>query len=372
MNRIKVLLLGGSGTLSTAILNEACSKGFDVSVFNRGNNNGKLPNFIQKIRGDFKKTDDLQNILIGNSYDIVVDFLSRIPSDIERVYPIFANQIKQYIFISSACVYRRGKEDFPITEDSPKPNIDWNYNIEKYECEKRLIALSDKFSSSYTIVRPYITYDAERIPFGLAPTYKYHRTIIERILNNKPMFVWDDGKTLTTSTFVDEFAKGCVGLFLNPKAKNEDFHITSECNYPIKEVLLQLYQSLDKEPNIVSFTSDEIGETLPNYKSMLKGDRSLPAIFDNSKIKDAVPNLKFTFTLKEGITRILEYYNKSDIYEYDYQYDAQIDRLLSTKGHCCHFSPYKNGNSKKRVLYYIYRYFPYNMASFLCRKLRIS
>ena len=136
---MRVLLLGGTGTLSTAICRLAVNKGIEVSVLNRGNNNSKLPKGVTIYKGNFHSKQDLLQCLEHGKYDVVIDFLSRIPSDIEHVYSIFSNNCQQFIFISSACVYRRAKEDFPIKETSPKPNKDWSYNIEKYNCEKKMI-----------------------------------------------------------------------------------------------------------------------------------------------------------------------------------------------------------------------------------------
>lgn len=366
-----VLLLGGTGTLSFDVMKIALEKGYSVSVLNRGNNNGKLPQDVEIIIGDFKKKEVLDKLFISRPFDVIVDFLSRTPEDIERIYPIFCNICKQYIFISSACVYRRDNEDFPINENSPKPNLNWSYNIEKYECENKLIELSRAASSCYTIVRPYITYNAERIPFGIAPSYKFHRTIIERLLNGKPMFVWDDGNVLTTSTYTAEFAVGLVGLFLNPSAVNEDFHITSNTVYPIKDVLKKLGERLGVKTTIISIPSDEICKICPNYRAMLMGDRALPAVFNNSKIKKAVPELEFKMTLEDGIDKIANYYNLLPTFDYDYQYDAQIDRLLSKKGVKCSYIKYK-GAEGKRCLYMLFRYFSYRWAMRINRYLKIS
>lgn len=67
--------------------------------------------------------------------------------------------------------------------------MNWDYNVEKYNSEKELVKLSQNASCYYTIIRPYITYDDERIPFGIAPSYKYHRTIIERLkMENQCLF----------------------------------------------------------------------------------------------------------------------------------------------------------------------------------------
>ena len=368
---IKVLLIGGSGTLSKAVLKESMTKGYSLTIMNRGRKSHQAPAGVEHIVCDVKNEVVLKEILKGRSFDVVVDFVSRIPSETRMLYSVFNGICKQYIFISTACVYRRSLEDMPIKEDSPKPNKNWSYNVEKYECEETLKTLSKESNTYYTIVRPYITYDDERIPFGIAPEYKYHRTIIERIKSGKPMFIWGDGQTMTTSTYVSEFAVGLVGLFLNEKACNEDFHITSSMSYPVIDVLTLLYEKLGQTPQVIHFANRELAEWLPQYKSMLLGDRVLPAVFDNSKIKNAVPEYESKIALSEGLDKILDYYNNKRDYKYDYKYDALIDRMLSNKGVKCGFKQYRFSSKRSRLIYLAYRYFQNTTANRICRLLNL-
>lgn len=366
MENKTVLLLGGTGTLSAAVLRQALSKGYKITIMNRGSNNNNVPSGVEVVIGNFENVTDIQSKFANREFDIVVDFLSRVPSDIERVYPIFKDKCQQYVFISSACVYRRAKEDFPIKEDSAKPNIDWSYNTEKYESEMKLQELSKNASSFYTIIRPYITYNEERIPFGIAPSYKCHSTIVERIKAGKPWFVWDDGKAMTTVTYTADFAVGTVGLFLNEKAKNEDFHITGDFSYTQMEVAEMLFQKLNTPLNIVSISTEKIAKTLPKYKDMLIGDRALDAIFDNKKIKEAVPELKFKTALSEGLDTVIKHWSVVEP-QYDYQFEAQIDKMLAKNGVKSKFVLYPKAGSSSHMLYMIYRYLPLRIANLLRR-----
>ena len=358
---MRVLLLGGTGTLSSAVLKKTLENGWNISVFNRGNNNKNIPSDVEIIKGDFKQIANCDKFR-NATYDVVIDFLSRIPEDIDRSYPIFKNICKQYIFISSACVYRRAPSDFPIKETSPMPNPNWKYNVQKYECEKKLGSLSTDATSYYTIVRPYITYDDNRIPLGIAPAYKYHKTIIERIRSGKPMFVWDNGEAVSTITYTDDFARGLVGLFMNDKAKNQAFHIVSDYQYTGKQILLELYSALDKTPNIISVSSDKICKLMPKYSDMIKGDRALDAKFDNSKIKDAVPGLTFEIDIKEGLKRIVSHYDSMADAEYDYEFDAQMDRAAKKCGVKTKYIPYPSLQKPQRLRYLIFKLFPYKLA----------
>lgn len=362
--RKKILLLGGTGTISYMVMQKALEKGFEVSVLNRGKRGKTLPQSVNLIICDLKDGEKLNHVMTNKSFDVVVDFFSRIPTDVERIYPILKNCCRQYIFISSSCIYRRAKEDFPIIETSPAPNKDWLYNIQKYDTEQRLIQLFNEAefqNGCYTIVRPYITYDDERVPFGLAPAYKYHRTILERMKNGKPMFLWDLGEAVATLTSVKDFAVALVGLFENPKARNEAFHITSDFSYSWKEILEKLYRKLNVQPNIVFLPSEKIATEMPNYREMLLGDRRLNAVFDNGKIKDAVPELSFSVSLDDGLDGIISYYSNLATYDYDYMYDAQVDRMLSKVGVKTHYIHYQ-GSAGKRLEYTLFRYFPFRLA----------
>ena len=367
----RALLLGGSGLLSTAAVKEAVGKGWSITILNRGNHNEQVPNEVEVLKCDVNDADRLEMVLIDRCFEVVVDFLSREPVDIQRVFPILRRLCKQYIFISSACVYRRAQEDFPITENSPKPNRQWSYNVEKFECEETLRTLSRNWEGYYTIVRPYITYDSNRVPYGIAPVYAFHRTLLERLRHHKPLCLWNQGEPRVTLTFVDDFAKGLVGLFMNDKAINEDFHITSDYTYTWKEVLEMLSNKLGVPYRYVSCSDSVMSDVMPNEREMLVGDRCLDALFDNSKIKNAVPDLRFETDLGKGLDMIIDNYDHRTDYEYDYIYDALMDRLCSKQHVRVGYIRYPHAKPSTRLLYWTFRYFPYKKAVKVARRLKL-
>ena len=368
---MKALFLGGTGLLSGATLKVALAQGWEMTVLNRGKRKGTALEGVESLRGDFTDAGQLKRLMEGREFDVVVDFLSREPKDIQRVFPLLKSKCKQYVFISSACVYRRSSEDFPIKEDAPKPNREWSYNVEKYECEELLKKLSAGWAGHYTIVRPYITYDSHRIPFGIAPAYEFHRTLLERIKNHKPLCLWDGGENRVTLTYAGDFAKGLSGLLMNEKAFDEDFHITSDFTYQWKDVPEVLSRKLGVPFHYVSCPSATMAEVMPNEKEMLFGDRRLDALFDNSKIKTAVPDLVFETDLESGLDLIIDEYGRSDRYEYDYVYDALMDRLCMQQGVRTKYVRYPHAARSSRFVYGLYKYLPYKKARKVARRLKL-
>ena len=186
------------------------------------------------------------------------------------------------------------------------------------------------------------------------------------------MFVWDEGKAITTVTHTNDFAKGVVGLFLNNKAENEDFHITSSFKVTGKELLEVLFKQLGRTANIVSIPSSTIMKELPQYAEMLEGDRSLDASFNNQKIKDAVKDLEFEIDVEEGISRVINNYDQLNTFDYDYAFEGQVDKLLSTQGIKTKFIQYPGAHVCSYIKYMIYKNMSYRIASKLCQIIKIK
>lgn len=360
---MRVLIIGGTGVLSTDVLLECLNKGYDVFALNRGRSNNKLPKEVNVIITDINRLNESFNEIKQHQYDAVIDFLSINKKQLEKTFTLLSSLCKQYIFISSACVFRRASNDGIIQEDSPKPNSNLAYSIEKYECEQWLKSNSQSFSCAYTIVRPYITYGDTRIPVGVAPLAKYHWTIIGRMLANKPFFLWDKGENRCTLMHTRDFAYNFVQLIGNIKAYNEDFNIVGDEVYTWKEVVEIIYELISKQPLIVEVPMHKLCYLLPEYSEFIKGDRCLDAIFDNSKLKSVISNYKQNISLRSGILQTIDYYkNNNYLCGIDYKYDGLIDRMIAKSqvlgdNKDLSFKDYLGtATIKDRIIYYIARY----------------
>lgn len=350
---MKIFIIGGTGVLSSDIVAECLSHGDTLYVLNRGRNKSCINDSkkFHQIVCDIRNKEEVKRKIIGMSFDVVVDFLSFTPDQLNQTFNIFAPICKQYIFISSCCVFRRSHDDGVITEQSYKPNTLLSYGLNKYNCEEELKHISKKFQSKYTIVRPYITYGDTRIPFGLSPLERYHWTLIGRILSRKPFFIWDGGLSKCSLLHTSDFAKIFYHLLLNKKAYDEDINLTNNTVCKWIDVLDVLYDYLGKsKEDIISIPKEEIIMCLPEFKESLLWDRALDAEFNNSKLYDIVPEakkiLESSKTLKEGIAQTVEAYKKNGYYKgIDFRYDARIDRMLVK---------YANPNQKKRIVFVDY------------------
>ena len=66
---MKLLVVGGTGVLSTAVVQEALNKGLEVSVINRGNRKHLIPEGVELIQADVRNTEFIQSVLAGKRFD---------------------------------------------------------------------------------------------------------------------------------------------------------------------------------------------------------------------------------------------------------------------------------------------------------------
>lgn len=330
----KVLILGGSGILSTDVLKECLFRNISVTCITRGTRDHRIPDGVKIIHGDIHHLDDVVNKM-ENKYDAILDFLSFDVAGLKYKLDHLARYCKQYFFVSSATAY--SFKDSIITEDTDLGNEYWDYGDNKVKCEKYLRKKAASYGVKYTIIRPYITYGKTRIPFGIIPVSGEYWTLANRILNNKPILLWDDGMAQCTLTNTVDFARGFVDLIGNEKAFNEAFHITSNEVLTWEDVLNSVCKNLGKNPIVFSEKTKTIIKLLPEYSGVLNGDKARNRIFDNSKIVEVAPNFKNYILFEDGISETINHYLNNPIertmnYRWDGRIDWAIEQLAKEKG----------------------------------------
>ncbi len=326
---MKILIVGGTGLISTAVVNEAVARGMDVTCINRGNNYGNRENPNAKfIHFDIRDKEVAEKKLFGHKYDVVLDFICYNAIQVQYSLELFHDKCSQYVFISTDSVYKLQK-DGHYDENTPQSNPEWEYSYQKANCEEIVRSYCKKHDIVYTIVRPSITYGNTRIPYGLMPSYGYHYTLIERMKAGKPIVTWNNGQNYQTVMRVEDFAVGLVGLWGNPQAYNNDFGICGEA-----VTWNQILEAIEEKVGIKAIRVDlpvtRIIKELPSRKGEFVIDRAEDHIVSNRKLKEAVPSFKIKYNLKKGIAKTIDYYqsNNKRILGIDYRFDGQMDRLL--------------------------------------------
>jgi len=301
---MKVLFIGGTGIISSAVSRLAVERGIDLYHFNRGRSHRKIEG-VKNIVGDIRNVAQSKEILKKTHFDVVVNWITFTPEHVLADIEIFSEITDQYIFISSASAYEKPISKLPITEETPLINPFWQYSRDKAECERILMEAHRNKKFPVTIVRPSHTYDETLIPTD------WGYTILDRMLKGKKIIIPGDGTSLWVLTHNTDFAVGFIGLFGKKEALGEAYHITSDELLNWNQIYKMMADEMGVTLNAVHIPSDFIAKYNPEHGAGLLGDKAHSVIFDNSKIKKLTPEFHCKIPFSEGVKEIIAWYNNN-------------------------------------------------------------
>ena len=322
---MKLLFIGGTGVISSACSKLAIAQGFDLYLLNRGQSALRpAPAAAHILRADIRDKKAAAQALAGHTWDAVVNWVAYTPAHIETDLELFGGKTRQYIFISSASAYQTPPSSLPVTESTPLDNPFWDYSRAKIACEERLLQAFREDRFPMTIVRPSHTYDATKLPVHGG------YTTIARMLQGKPVIVHGDGTSLWTLTHHLDFATGFMGLPGNHQAIGQAYHITTNQVLTWNRIFSLLAQAAGVEARPVHIPSEFIAAFDADWGAGLLGDKAHSMIFDNSKIKQLVPNFAPAIPFSRGAKEIIAWYNANPAQQVvDKVLDRRMDEIIA-------------------------------------------
>ena len=329
----KALFIGGTGTISAAIVRRLVNElGWQVWLLNRGNRPEAVPEGAHLIVADINDEDDVIAKLGDMTFDCVCEFIGFTPDQVERDYRLFRGRTRQYIYTSSASAYHKPAASYIITEGTTLANPHWEYSRNKIACEEFLMKVYRETGFPVTIVRPSHTYDERSVPLGVHGK-KGSWQVIKRMLEGKPVIIQGDGTSLWTMTFNTDFAIGYTGLMGNRHAIGEAFQITGDETLTWNQIYATIADALGVELKPYHVASDFLAAVGDKYgydfEGSLIGDKSVSVVFDNRKMKRAVPDMCTNVRFDQGVRIALDYVLSHPERQIpDPEFDAWCDRVI--------------------------------------------
>jgi len=328
---MKALFIGGTGTISMAITRVlAENPDWELYLLNRGSRETELPEGIHTIHANINDEAEAAKALEGLTFDCVCDFIAFVPAQLERDYRLFSGKTKQFMFISSASAYQKPLGDYRITESTPLVNPYWEYSRNKIACEEYLMKMHRENGFPVTIIRPSHTYDERNVPVG-AHGDKGSWQVLKRMMEGKSVIVHGDGTTLWTITFNTDFAKAFIGLMGNIHAIGEAYHITSDESVTWNQIYRIIADELGvcfKPYYVPSDFLHKAGKY--DFAGGLIGDKANTVVFDNSKVKRAVPDFVCTVRADQGLRKTIRHMLATpELQQEDPEFDTWCDKVIA-------------------------------------------
>ncbi len=331
---MKILMIGGTGTISSAITRLLAESEHELWLLNRGNRQAELPAGVNQIVADVEDEQLVAEKLGDMTFDVVCEFIGFVPEQVARDIRFFKGRTRQYVYISSASAYNKPARGYIVNEGTTLANPHWEYSRNKIACEELLMKHYREEGFPVTIVRPSHTYCERAVPLGVHGL-KGSWQVVKRMMEGKQVLIQGDGSSLWTMTWNEDFARGFIGLLGNPHAIGEAFQIMNDETLTWTQIYQTIADVLHVELKPYYVASSFLADVCPKAYDLeggLLGDKAVSVVFDCSKLKRAVPGFQARIRFEEGVRRTIDYILKHpELQEEDPEFDGWCDRVIAAQ-----------------------------------------
>lgn len=315
---MRMLVIGGTGAMGVPLVKRLADLGNLVEITTRNAKNlDNSQKGVSYIIGDAHNLEFITQIIQNNRYEIIIDFMNYKTSEFMERVDLFLNHTDKYVFLSSARVYADSKQ--PISEssyrlldvckDTEYLNTD-EYALSKAREENILLSSCKK---NWLIVRPYITYNEERLQLGELEADYW----IWRALKGKTIVLSKrTAEAVTTLTYGVDVSEIIVELALNNDSNGEIFQIANSSQSLTWKQILNIYLDIFAKvegfkPKVKYIDEWEDVSIIRNNYYQFVYDRFLDRQFQSDKLEIMIGR-KTNFTcIEEGLEKCLTLFLKN-------------------------------------------------------------
>lgn len=318
-------VIGGTGLISTGIVDQLVEANETVTVFTRGNHEEPLPEDVTHVRGDRHDVDALGAAVADADPDALIDMVCFSPETARVTVDAVGAYVDQYVFCSTVDVYHRPPERNPVREDAARyPNVS-EYGRDKAAAEDVFMEAHRRGEFTTTILRPWSTYGEGG---GVLHTFGNDSYYLDRLRAGRPIVVHGDGTSLWGPCHRDDVARAFVNALGNEDAFGEVYHVTSEEFITWNQYHRRVARAIGApDPELVHVPTDVLTAVAPDRTRMLRDHFQFSTTFDNGKARRDL-DFEYTIDFETGIARTVEWLEERDRID-DWRSESFDDALVA-------------------------------------------
>ena len=297
---MKVLIVGGTGNISTSIVSLLVQKGYEVTCFNRGQS-GDVPEGVRVIHGDRKDRGAFEKTMQAEEIDAAIDMICFNAEDAASSVRAFRG-VKHFIQCSTVCTYGIQYDWLPVTEDHPmRPSSDYGRN--KMAADSLYMQAYHEEGFPVTIVKPSTTYGPK---MGVLRQIGREFSWLDRIRKGKPIVVCGDGKAVHQFLHIDDAAKGFAGMLGLKTCIGQTYNLVNRGFISWEDHHRTVMQVLGNEVDLVGVPLSELLSSGVPDPGLCESIFAYNTIYSAEKFFRDVPEFVPSVSLEEGVRQLIE------------------------------------------------------------------
>ncbi len=308
---MRVLVIGGTGLISTAIVRRLLALGHDPVLFNRGKTAARLPRDVETLLGDRENHEEFATKVQGVRADAVIDMITFDAARARHAVDVFQGHTGHYVFCSTVCVYGGPLSRVPALEDEPQTPVS-AYGRGKSEAEAVFRAAFEAQGFPVTIFRPSHCYGPGQ---PLLDIWGYNPCLVNRLREGRPILVPGDGFGQWQPGHVDDMAKGFVGALGRGVTLGKAYNAVGDEVMDWRQFHERMGRAIGCEAHIVPMTTAQIIAGAPYDQSrMLEEIFQYHAAYSNAALKADVPDFSDLTPWEEGVRETARWMDEQQIH----------------------------------------------------------
>jgi nucleoside-diphosphate-sugar epimerase len=324
---MKVLIVGGTGLISTGIVEGLRGRGAEITLFNRAKREsqaGELPVIV----GDRNVPAEFEERLAGERFDVIIDMICFTPAQAEASVRAFAGRTAQLVFCSTVCTY--GTEIPPhVLIDESFPAVPTSeYARNKVSCERIFERAADAGQFQTTIIRPSNTYGPGA---SLIDQMEFDSVVWDRVEQGLPVLLAGDGIGLWQATHRRDVGRLFAHAAGNPRTFGEAFNATRDPVFTWRDYYREAAQALGTHAQVVLVPAGWVVAQNPKRFSFLQEITRFHGAYSSAKAKAVVPEFRCEIGFVDGARETLADMKKRGAWRRhrdDAEYSALVTRAL--------------------------------------------
>ena len=325
---MRVLIIGGTGLISTGIVKHLLARGADVTTFNRAKTDRRISDGVKQITGDRNDFEAFEARFANEKFDVVIDMICYMPGQAESAVRAFAGRCEQFIFCSTVCTYGGAIPGGVVIDESFPQDPVSEYGRNKLACERVFLDAHAAGKLNATVIRPSCTYG----PGGrLIDNLEFDPPAWDRVERGLPVLCAGDGMNLWVATHRDDVGKLFAYAAMNAVTYGHSYNATRDENFTWRDFYRAAAAAIGKPADVLFMPADWIVRHDAARFALLREITRYHGAYSSAKAKRDVPEFRCEVDFGAGAAETLADVKRRGAWRDsrgDELYDAMVKKAL--------------------------------------------
>ena len=298
---MKICVVGGTGNISSSIVNLLLNQNHEVVCFNRGIRDA-LPNRVRLIKGDRFDTKNFEKVIQLENFDAAIDMVCFNAHQARSSIKAFRT-VKHFIMCSTVLTYGYQNNSFPTNEDHPIcPDDAYGHN--KAEADAIFMEAYEKNGFPVTIIKPTSVYG----PKGglLRQVASVDFSWIDRDRKGKPLIVCGDGNAIHQFIHADDAALAFAGILGKKHCIGQNYILATKEFVTWNEYHRIAMKVIGREVELVGVPLSNLEKLKVPAFDLCRNNFSRHSYYSCKKLMRDVPEFQPKISLESGMRQVID------------------------------------------------------------------